>query len=83
MAKIIVPRDLLEQLRQEITQHGTAIITDESDGEEYLVQPAGGFIEPEDDDELAIVLDAARESDAPLLTSAEAREYLRRLREER
>ena len=40
MAKIIVPRDLLEQLRQEITQHGTAIITDESDGEEYLVQPA-------------------------------------------
>ena len=78
MAKIIVPKDLLEQLRQEIAAHGTAILSDEGDTEEYLVQ-AAGFIEPEDDVELAMVAEAARETDEPLLTSAEAREYLQQL----
>lgn len=82
MAKIIVPKDLLEQLRKEIAAHGTAILADEGDTEEYFVQPAGGFIEPGDDAELAIVLEAACDTGEPLLTSAEAREYLRRLRDE-
>jgi hypothetical protein len=81
MAKIIVSKDLLAQLRQEIAEHGTAILADEADTEEYLVQAAGGFVEPEDEEELAIVIEAARETEEPLLTSAEAREYLQQLRE--
>ncbi|HVA89991.1 MAG TPA: hypothetical protein VNL71_09110 [Chloroflexota bacterium] len=85
MAKIIVPKDLLEQLRKEIAEHGTAILADEGDTEEYLVQPAGGFIEPEDDEEMQIVLEALREqdSDEPWLTSKAAREHLHRAREQR
>lgn len=81
VAKIIVSKDLLAQLRQEIAAHGTAILADEGDTEEYLVQAAGGFIEPEDDVELAIVMEAAGETDEPLLTATEARVYLQQLRE--
>lgn len=84
MAKIIVPKDLLEQLRREIATHGTAILSDEDGEEEIAVQPAGGFIEPEDEEEMRIVLEALREqdSDEPWLTSKEAREHLRRAREQ-
>ncbi len=79
MAKIVVPKNLLEQLRLEIAKHGTAVLTGEGDTEEYLVQ-AAGFIEPENDVELTIVMEASRETEEPLLTSAEAREYLEQLR---
>jgi hypothetical protein len=82
VAKIMISKDLLQQLRKEIAEHGTAILGYEGDSEEYLVQPAGGFIEPEDEEEATIVLEAARETDEPLLTSREAREHLRRLRTE-
>ncbi len=73
VAKIIVSKDVLGQFRQKIAAHGTAILADEGDTEEYLVQAAGGFIEPEDDVELAIVMEAASETDQPLLTPSEAR----------
>ncbi len=79
MAKIVAPKDLLERLRQEIAEHGTAILTDEGETEGYLVQ-AAGFIEPDTDVELAIVIEAARETEVPLLISAEAREYLEQSR---
>ena len=79
MAKIIAPKDLLEQLRQEIAKHGTAVLTGEGDTEEYVVQ-AAGFIEPENDAELAVVIEASCETEEPLLTSAKAREYLEQLR---
>lgn len=84
MAKIIVSKDLLEQLRKEIIKHGTAILIDEDGDEEIAVQRAGGFIEPEDDEEMQIVLEALREqdSDEPWLTSKQAREHLRRAREQ-
>jgi len=84
LAKIIVPKDLLEQLRKEIIKHGTAILTDEDWDEEIAVQPAGGFIEPGDDQKMQIVLEALREqdSDEPRLTSKQAREHLRRAREQ-
>ncbi len=81
MAKIVVSKDLLTQLRQEIAAHGTAILTDEGDAEEYLVQAAGGFIEPEDDVEIAIVMEAADdEPDEPVFTAPEARNHLNPLK---
>ena len=78
MAKVVVSEGVLARLRKEIAEHGTAILGPSSGDELYIVQPAGGFFEPEDDDELAIVLDAARDTGEPLYTPEEARQIVRR-----
>jgi hypothetical protein len=47
MAKIIVSESVLARLRKEIAEHGTAILGPSSGDELYIVQPAGGFFEPD------------------------------------
>ena len=80
MARIIVSKDLLEQLRKEIAEHGNAVLADAGGDNEIAIQAAEGSIEPEDDEEMQIVIEAVREhgSDAPWLTSEQVRERLRR-----
>ena len=80
MAKIVRAEGILDQSRREIAQRGEAILVAERGDEAYVVQAAGGCFEPEDDEELATVLDAARETSEPLRTPAKAREQLQRLR---
>ena len=80
LVKIVVPEDMLAQLRKEIADHGEAVLVAEHCDETYVVRPAGGFFDPSDEEEVGIVLEAARETDGPLLTAAEAREHLHRLR---
>lgn len=74
MAKITVPEAILTQLRRAIAEHGEAILGAAEGEETYVVQPTGGFIEPEDEDELHVVLDAVQETDKPWLTSQQARD---------
>ena len=81
MTKIVVPEGILAQVRKEIAEHGEAILVAEEGKETYVVQPAGGFIEPEDEEELQIVLDAVQETGEPWLTSQQARDQLRRSHE--
>jgi hypothetical protein len=82
VAKIVVPEGLLAQLRREIAEHGEAILVAAEGQEAYVVQPASGCVEPEDEEELGIVLDAVRDADEPWLSSKEARDRLRRDREQ-
>lgn len=84
VAKIIISADLLEELRLGIVQHDTAILATADGNKEIAVQLASGYIEPENDEEMQIVLEALREKDsaAPWLTSAQARELLCRVREQ-
>ena len=81
MTKIVVPEAILTQVRREIAEHGEAILGAAEGEEAYVVQPAGGLIEPEDEEELQVVLDAVQETGEPWLTSQQAREQLRRSRE--
>lgn len=80
LAKIVVPEDMLTQLRKEIAERGEAVLVAAHCDETYVVRPAGDFFDPSDEEELSIVLEAAGETDGPLLTAAEAREHLHRLR---